>query len=51
MDTVCVIKAVEDLNNFQKQVLFTKFLKYFKGSVAGRIIGLWGLALSHLLMI
>jgi UDPglucose 6-dehydrogenase len=43
-----VIKAVEDVNNDQKQVLFHKFMKHFNGEVSGLTVGLWGLAFKPL---
>lgn len=39
-----LLRAVESVNNRQKQVLFNKIHAYFHGSLAGRTIALWGLA-------
>ncbi|MFI3262960.1 MAG: UDP-glucose/GDP-mannose dehydrogenase family protein [Rikenellaceae bacterium] len=39
-----VLNAVESVNEKQKNVLFEKFVKHFKGDVRGRKVALWGLA-------
>ncbi|PKH50428.1 UDP-glucose 6-dehydrogenase [Tenacibaculum sp. Bg11-29] len=39
-----LIEAVEEVNENQKQIVFEKLKKEFKGDVKGKIIGLWGLA-------
>ncbi len=39
-----VLKAVEGVNDKQKEILFEKLLKYNNGSLAGKTIALWGLA-------
>ena len=39
-----VLKAVEEVNEQQKTVLFNKFLKHFNGDVKGRTVALWGLS-------
>ena len=39
-----VLKAVEEVNESQKSVLFRKFSAHFDGDVAGRTVALWGLA-------
>lgn len=39
-----VLKAVENVNNFQKEILFHKFLRYFKGDVLDKTVSIWGLA-------
>jgi len=39
-----LLKSVEAVNKRQKQVLFTKIHKYFKGDLKGRTIAIWGLA-------
>lgn len=39
-----VLKAVEAVNDDQKQVMFDKINKYFKGDLKGKTIGLWGLS-------
>jgi len=39
-----VLKAVEDVNDRQKFVLFNKVNKHFKGDLKGKRIALWGLS-------
>jgi UDPglucose 6-dehydrogenase len=39
-----ILNAVETVNNRQKEVLFHKLARHFSGSLAGRIVALWGLA-------
>jgi UDPglucose 6-dehydrogenase len=39
-----ILKAVEEVNDTQKTVLFDKFNRYFKGDLKGRIVAMWGLA-------
>jgi UDPglucose 6-dehydrogenase len=39
-----VLKAVEEVNNDQKLVLFNKILTYFNGDIHGKTIALWGLS-------
>lgn len=39
-----LLKAVETVNNRQKQVLFKKIHAHFKGDLKGRTIALWGLS-------
>lgn len=39
-----VLKAVEEVNEYQKSVLFNKLRKYYKGDLQGKTIALWGLA-------
>jgi len=39
-----VLKAVEDVNDDQKSVLFNKLLKYFNGNIAGKTFAMWGLS-------
>ena len=39
-----LLKAVESVNNRQKDVLFAKISNYFKGDLQGKTIALWGLA-------
>lgn len=39
-----VLKAVENVNENQKQILFNKFTKHFKGNVKDKTIAFWGLA-------
>lgn len=39
-----VIKAVENVNNRQKEVLFNKISRHFKGNLKDKIFGIWGLS-------
>ncbi|MEI6749150.1 MAG: UDP-glucose/GDP-mannose dehydrogenase family protein [Bacteroidota bacterium] len=39
-----VLKAVEDVNQDQKSVLFNKILKYYNGDIKGKTVALWGLS-------
>jgi len=39
-----LLKSVEAVNKRQKQVLFTKIRKYFKGDLKGKTVAIWGLA-------
>lgn len=39
-----VLKAVEDVNEYQKTVLFNKLSKRFNGDLKGKTIAMWGLA-------
>ncbi len=39
-----VLKAVEDVNENQKRVLFNKLSKYYGGDLKGKTIAMWGLA-------
>lgn len=39
-----VLKAVEEVNENQKHVLFDKLSKYYGGDLKGRTIAIWGLA-------
>lgn len=39
-----ILKAVEEVNDDQKTVLFKKLQKYFYGELKGRTIALWGLS-------
>jgi UDPglucose 6-dehydrogenase len=39
-----ILKAVEDVNNRQKSVLFDKIKKHFEGALKGKTIGIWGLS-------
>lgn len=39
-----VLKAVEEVNEAQKSVLFDKFVRHFDGKVAGKTVAMWGLA-------
>jgi UDPglucose 6-dehydrogenase len=39
-----VIKAVEKANEYQKNVIFSKITKYFKGNLKNKTIAIWGLS-------
>jgi UDPglucose 6-dehydrogenase len=39
-----ILKAVEDVNNDQKLVVFNKIKNYFKGDLKGKTIAIWGLS-------
>ncbi|WP_042369684.1 UDP-glucose dehydrogenase family protein [Bacteroides neonati] len=39
-----VLRAVEEVNEWQKGTLFDKLEKYFDGELSGKTIALWGLA-------
>jgi UDPglucose 6-dehydrogenase len=39
-----IIKAVENVNERQKEVMFRKISEYFKGQLKGKVFGLWGLS-------
>lgn len=39
-----VLKAVENVNERQKSLLFTKALKYFEGDIKGKTFSIWGLS-------
>ena len=39
-----VLKAVEEVNAYQKQVLFHKLVKHFDAQIAGKTICIWGLS-------
>ncbi|MDD4515336.1 UDP-glucose/GDP-mannose dehydrogenase family protein [Massilibacteroides sp.] len=39
-----ILQAVEDVNDRQKSILFTKLEDYFQGDLKGRQIALWGLS-------
>jgi UDPglucose 6-dehydrogenase len=39
-----VLRAVEEVNAAQKEVLFKKLLRHFGGSLKGKRVALWGLA-------
>ena len=42
--TMRVLRAVEEVNENQKQVVFKKLQKHLKGGMEGKTIALWGLA-------
>lgn len=39
-----VVEAVERVNERQKSVLFDKFVRYFNGDIAGKMVAIWGLS-------
>ncbi len=39
-----ILNAVDVVNNAQKEILFHKILKHFKGNIENRIISIWGLS-------
>ncbi len=39
-----VLKAVEEVNDDQKSVLFTKLCNHYKGNLKGKTIAMWGLS-------
>jgi UDPglucose 6-dehydrogenase len=39
-----ILLAVDEVNNQQKHVLFTKIKEYFQGDLAGKKVAVWGLA-------
>lgn len=39
-----VLKAVEEVNNAQKSIMFSKIENYFKGDLKGKKIAVWGIA-------
>ena len=39
-----VLKAVEEVNDKQKRVLFDKLARHFGGELRGKVVALWGLA-------
>jgi len=39
-----ILQAVEGVNNRQKNVLFEKMQRHFKGALQGKTVALWGLA-------
>ncbi len=42
--TMRVLKAVEEVNDDQKSVLFTKLYNHYKGDLKGKTIAIWGLS-------
>ncbi len=42
--TMSVLKAVEEVNERQKTILFEKLMKCFDGEIKGRQIAMWGVA-------
>ncbi|NOX86488.1 MAG: UDP-glucose/GDP-mannose dehydrogenase family protein [Chlorobi bacterium] len=41
---MAVLKAVEDVNERQKSILYGKAMKYFDGNLKGKTFGVWGLS-------
>lgn len=41
---MAVLKAVEEVNEKQKSVLFNKLMNHFNGDIKGKAIAMWGLA-------
>ncbi|MEZ4909342.1 MAG: UDP-glucose/GDP-mannose dehydrogenase family protein [Saprospiraceae bacterium] len=39
-----ILKSVMQVNELQKEILSNKILQYFNGEIAGKTIGIWGLA-------
>lgn len=39
-----VIKAVEEVNNLQKYVVYEKLLKFYSGNLTGKKVAIWGLS-------
>ncbi|MCX6252587.1 MAG: UDP-glucose/GDP-mannose dehydrogenase family protein [Bacteroidetes bacterium] len=39
-----VLKAVEEVNDDQKSVMYHKILNFYKGDLKGKMIGMWGLS-------
>jgi UDPglucose 6-dehydrogenase len=39
-----VIKAVEEANDYQKDVVYNKVLKFYDDSIANRTFGIWGMS-------
>ncbi len=39
-----VLRAVEEVNDDQKSVLFNKFIKYYEGDIKGKTVAMWGLS-------
>ncbi|WP_353124160.1 UDP-glucose dehydrogenase family protein [Dysgonomonas capnocytophagoides] len=39
-----VLKAVEEVNEYQKSVLFEKFNSFYKGDIKNKTVTIWGLA-------
>lgn len=39
-----VLKAVEEVNERQKSILFDKLMKHYNGNLQGKTVALWGLA-------
>ena len=39
-----ILEAVEEVNNYQKLVVFNKIKKHFNNDLKGKTIGIWGLS-------
>ncbi|MBQ0116174.1 MAG: UDP-glucose/GDP-mannose dehydrogenase family protein [Bacteroidales bacterium] len=39
-----VLRAVEEVNEAQKSILFSKLLQHYNGNLSGKTVALWGLA-------
>ena len=39
-----ILKAVEDVNNYQKEIIFKKIKEYYNGNLNGKSFGVWGLS-------
>lgn len=39
-----ILEAVENVNEFQKNILFDKLMKYYNSDIKGKTIAVWGLA-------
>lgn len=39
-----ILKAVEDVNNYQKEIIFKKIKEYYNGNLNGKNFGVWGLS-------
>ncbi len=39
-----ILKAVEEVNHRQKEVLFNKIMSHFKGDISGKRFAIWGLS-------
>jgi UDPglucose 6-dehydrogenase len=42
--TMHILRAVEDVNDAQKEVLFHKVMRHYDGDVAGKTFAIWGLS-------
>lgn len=41
---MCILNAVEKVNENQKQLLYKKFMRHFDGDVKGKKVAIWGLS-------
>ncbi|SBV99237.1 UDP-glucose 6-dehydrogenase TuaD [uncultured Dysgonomonas sp.] len=39
-----ILEAVEEVNEFQKKIIFEKLMKYYDNDIKGKTIAVWGLA-------